>query len=434
MFEFFASFLWGNATLIAFLLLGIYFTITLKGIQVKLFTGIKIIWKQVFSKEKGTSSLTALLTSLGAAMGPGNIVGVSTALILGGAGAIFWMCVCAFLGMAIRYAESYYAVVYRQKGSFGGTMYVSQSVFKTRFVAVVFCVTGVFVSIFMADMLPARAIADALKESYNLPPLITLCGLSAITAPAIVGGLKRIGTLTSIIIPVLSIAYVLIAVFIIFKNPESFINAITLIFKSAFSLKAGISGLIGGAVRHGLVRGVHTNEAGMGTDPILAASTTEKDPDRQATVSMLSPFIDTIIFCSVTGIILVMAGDFNINENAASLVAAAFQKFLPYNGSDFVNMVLFMLVYSTLISWYFYGSECFRYITGGKYLKYYAIVYSAVPIASVFFELPLIINLCDIGVFLMTFSTQITILRAHKINKKCEKTVKQTMWHKKSTG
>ena len=335
-------------------------------------------------------------------MGPGNIVGVASAILLGGCGSVFWMWVSAWLGMALRYAESYLAVKYRVTSdgeNAGGAMYIFRAK-KMPALAVIFSVAGIIVSLTMADAVPSASLGRALESAWGLSPLVTGVILSVFTGIVVFGGAKRIIKCAEILVPIVCAFYGIVSLAVFASQPLTALGAFGSIFREAFSLRAGIGGLVGTAVRHGLAKGVFSHEAGMGTDPILAASTSEVSAETQGLVSMLGPFLDTVVFCTLTAVVTVMGGA--LESDAATAVRNAFGVFLPLFGGWALDTVLLLLVLATLVSWSFYGEACVKYLSKGRVWKLlYRSVYCAVPLLFSGADLSLLLILGDISTALM---------------------------------
>lgn len=407
-FSYINSIVWGLPTLLLFIGGFVYLTVRLKFVQFRLFgRSLGLIWQDMRSGKKGgVSPAAALMASLAAVMGPGNLVGVCSAILLGGSGAVFWMCASAVLGMAARYAESALSVAHKRDG-FGGPMYVMRDAGFRR-TAALFSLAGICVSLSMANALPSGALSSALKAEWGVPPAVTGLALSLLAFATVFGGLKRIVSASNFIVPVMSLFFMGFSLFIIAANPARALWALGEIFSSAFTLRAGIGGLAGSALRYGLSKGIYSNEAGMGTEPILASSTTEDDPKRQGLISMSGPFIDTVVFCGATGIVAVMSG---VTGDAASMTARAFSKFLPGCGSFVVTVTLVMLVAATVASWSYYGESCLSYLTGGRYISLYRLVYCLVPVAGALSGLSLLLEISDLAMAAMAVPNIIVTMR-----------------------
>ena len=424
------SIVWGLPTLFLFVGSGLFFTIRLRWIQFArlpaAFGAIRADLKKGEQQEhkNGLSTTGALAAALGAVMGPGNIIGVSSAILIGGAGAIFWMWVSALLGMAARYVESVLSVLHRRSGKdghYGGPMYVMRDHGYVR-TAAVFAAAGVLISLTMANALPAGALGSALQESYAIPPLLTGAVLCVFALATVFGGGRRIAKVSGFLVPVVSIFFIGASVFIMACYPQRLLDAVAQIFKGAFSLEAGLGGLIGGAIRYGMARGIYSNEAGMGTEPILAAATSEPNAHRQGLISMTGPFLDTVVFCSFTALVVLMAG-YQPSDSAASLVADAFAHFLPGCGTFIVNATMTMLVLATLASWAFYGESCLAYFSNSPALRrLYRVFYAFLPLFCAGANLRVIFVITDLSTALMAIPNIIVcILLISEVKRENEK-------------
>lgn len=406
--DFAAKLIWGLPTLFLFIGSGVFFSFSLGWLQIgSLPAAFRAIIKDLKThapdKGGGLSSVGALAASLGAVMGPGNLIGVSSAVIMGGAGAVFWMWVSAFLGMGVKYAESSVAVLYRKyRGgkNYGGPMY-AMAERGYRKTAALFAGSVIFMSVAMANALPAGALGSALEASYGLPPVVTGAVLTVIALYAAFGGAERITKLSGVLVPSMCLFYSVAACAIIALEPGRALSAVESIFESAFSLKAGLGGLVGGAVRYGVARGIYSNEAGMGTEPILAAATSEKDPHRQGLISMTGPFLDTVVFCTFTAIVVLMYGG-SAAGDASTMTAEAFTAFLPGAGAYIANATMAMLVMATMVTWSYYGEQAVAFFTESRGLRtVYRILYAAVPICSAGTKLDILFGLTDISTALI---------------------------------
>ena len=393
---------WGIPTLLFFVGSGFWFSCKFRWVQIRClpcaFRAIVSDLKHSNDGEQNFSTRAALLASLGAVMGPGNLIGVASAILVGGAGAVFWMWISAVLGMAARYAESTLAVLHRKtcgNRHVGGPMYVMRD-HGLRRTAAVFAAAGVLVSLTMANALPSGALGNALRENYGIAPHLTGLCLCAFTCVTIFGGGKRIAKVSGVLVPAVCLFFIGVSLWIICTHPSALLDAIVSIFRGAFSRKAGLGGLLGTAVRYGLARGIYSNEAGMGTEPILAAATGEPSAHRQGLISMTGPFLDTIVFCSFTAMIVLMAGETH-DVGAAALVSQAFAKFLPGCGTFIVDATMALLVLATLASWAFYGEQCLAYFSPKRYPKIiYRGVYALLPLFCAGADLAIVFVLTDL--------------------------------------
>lgn len=408
---------WGIPTLFLFLGSGLWFSIQTCWIQFRRFgRSFRAIRDDLKSPQNGkstsVSTSAALLTSLAAVMGPGNLVGVSSAILSGGPGAVFWMWISAFLGMATRYAESTLSVLHRrtgENGNYGGPMYVMRDSGNRR-CAVVFAIAGVAISLTMANALPSGAIGSALYDAYGIPTILTGAILSLFVLSAVTGGVKRICKVTGVLVPAVCILFLGASLWITFTHPTLFMAAVKRIFSEAFSLRAGVGGLLGGAIRYGMARGIYSNEAGMGTDPILAASTDERSAHRQGLISMAGPFLDTVVFCSMTAFVVVMADISGADPSDA--VTLAFTRFLPYSGRLIVILTMALLVMATLAGWICYGEACLQYLTNRRWIRSaYHAVYTLLPVFCAGAELGILFTLTDLCTALMAIPNVILCIK-----------------------
>lgn len=416
------AFIWGAPLLALFLGSGIYFTIKTRFIQfrglIPAFRAIRQDIKSGRDARPGISPTSGLLTALGAVMGPGNLIGVCSALVAGGPGAIFWMWVSALLGMASRYVESFLSVKHRrcEKGvNFGGPMYVMRDMGFGK-TAVFFALLCIFDSLAMANALPSAGLAAALQKSASIPTWACGLALSLLAFLTVLGGLKRISDVAGYTVPIMSIIFIGAALLIIALHPAAALAALAKIFASAFSLKSGIGGLIGTAVRYGMARGIYSNEAGMGTEPILAAATNEPSPHRQALISMTGVFLDTVVFCTFTAIVAVMAGI--DSTDAASMTSASFYRYLSVAGRFIVDVTLTFLVFATVTSWSYYGESALAYFSGGKKLvPVYRFIYCVIPFIAAGRKLSVLLEISDIATALMSVPNLIVCIKAIKTEK-----------------
>lgn len=382
-----SGWVWGPYMLVLLVGTGVYLTIRLMFLQFRL---LPLAFKQVFGRhdkakdhEGDISHFGALMTALSATIGTGNIAGVATACVLGGPGAVFWMWMTALVGMATKYGEAVLAVKYRttnengQKS--GGPMYYIEHGLKWKWLAVLFALFGTIASFGIGSSVQSNTVALAVQNSMGIETWITGIVITLFSALVILGGIKSIAKASTIIVPVMAVGYVLGGLVIILTNLELVIPALKLIFVDAFTGQAVAGGAIGAVIRYGVARGVFSNEAGMGSAPIAAAAAKTDHPVRQGLVSMTGTFIDTIIVCSITGIVLVMgyiiAGNSFGNETGAVLTTHIFDKLLPGVGGWIVTFGIIFFAYSTILGWCYYGEKCATYLLGEKFVLIYRIIY-----------------------------------------------------------
>ncbi|NHC02504.1 sodium:alanine symporter family protein [Acinetobacter sp. 187] len=388
-----SGWVWGPYMLVLIVGTGIFLTFRLGLWQFRM---LPLAFKQVFGKhpnKEGTgdiSQFASLMTALSATIGTGNIAGVATACVLGGPGAVFWMWMTALFGMATKYGEGVLAVKFRvknEKGEMnGGPMYYIERGLgsKWKWLAVVFALFGTLASFGIGSSVQSNTVALAVENSLGVSTWVTGIIITAFSALVILGGIKTISKASSFIVPIMAIGYVLGGLAIILTNLELLAPALKMIFSYAFTGEAAVGGAIGAAIRYGVARGVFSNEAGMGSAPIAAAAAKTDHPVRQGLVSMTGTFIDTIIVCSITGIVLVMgyimAGNSFGDQTGAVLTISAFDKLLPGIGGWVVTFGIIFFAYSTILGWSYYGEKCCTYLLGDKFVLIYRLIY----IASVF--------------------------------------------------
>ncbi len=387
-----SGWVWGPYMLVLIVGTGIFLTFRLLFWQFRM---LPLAFKQVFGKHENAdqhagdiSHFASLMTALSATIGTGNIAGVATACVLGGPGAVFWMWMTALFGMATKYGEGVLAVKYRIKNErgemSGGPMYYIEKGLKWKWLAVIFALFGTLASFGIGSSVQSNTVALAVEKSLGVETWMTGLVITIFSALVILGGIKSISKASSVIVPVMAIGYVAGGLIIILNHLELVIPALKMIFGYAFTGEAAAGGAIGAAIRYGVARGVFSNEAGMGSAPIAAAAAKTDHPARQGLVSMTGTFIDTIIVCSITGIVLVigyiMAGNSFGDQNGAVLTISAFDKLLPGVGGWIVTFGIIFFAYSTILGWCYYGEKCCSYLLGEKFVLLYRIIY----IASVF--------------------------------------------------
>ena len=387
-----SGWVWGPYMLVLIVGTGIFLTFRLLFWQFRM---LPLAFKQVFGKHENAdqhagdiSHFASLMTALSATIGTGNIAGVATACVLGGPGAVFWMWMTALFGMATKYGEGVLAVKYRIKNErgemSGGPMYYIERGLKWKWLAVIFALFGTLASFGIGSSVQSNTVALAVEKSLGVETWMTGLVITIFSALVILGGIKSISKASSVIVPVMAIGYVAGGLIIILNHLELVIPALKMIFGYAFTGEAAAGGAIGAAIRYGVARGVFSNEAGMGSAPIAAAAAKTDHPARQGLVSMTGTFIDTIIVCSITGIVLVigyiMAGNSFGDQNGAVLTISAFDKLLPGVGGWIVTFGIIFFAYSTILGWCYYGEKCCSYLLGEKFVLLYRIIY----IASVF--------------------------------------------------
>lgn len=421
------SFIWGAPLLILLSGTGFYLTLRLGFIQIRY---LPRALGYLFKKDKGgkgdVSSFAALCTALAATIGTGNIVGVATAVQAGGPGAIFWMWLVALLGMATKYAECLLAVKYRvrDKNGFmaGGPMYYIERGLGIKWLAKLFALFGVMVAFFGIGTFPqVNAITHAMQDTFNIPVLVTAIIVTLLVGLIILGGVKRIATASSVIVPFMAILYVTTSLVIILLNIEKVPDAILLIIDSAFDPQAALGGAVGftvmKAIQSGVARGIFSNESGLGSAPIAAAAAQTREPVRQGLISMTGTFLDTIIVCTMTGIVLVLTGAWNNPELAGATVTNyAFSQGLGVSiGATIVTVGLLFFAFTTILGWCYYGERCFVYLVGIRAIKIYRLTYIILVGLGAFLHLNLIWIIADIVNGLMAFPNLIALIGLRKV-------------------
>jgi len=416
-FEMLGSWVWGPVMLVMLVGTGLYLTIRMGGMQFRLLPkALKLAFSsQTNIGEPGEiSPFQALMTAMAATIGTGNIAGVATAMVLGGPGAIFWMWLSAMLGMATKYAEAYLAVYFRvidDEGRVsGGPMYYIERGLNMKWLAIIFAICGTVAAFGAGCSVQSNSVAQVVERNFGLMPWVTGILLSILTGLVLIGGLKRIAHVISFIVPIMAIFYVGGGLLIIVKHHELVFPALTLIVQDAFTGEAVAGGAIGAVIRYGISRGVFSNEAGLGTAPMAAASARTTKPTEQGLISMTGTFLDTIIVCSITGIVLVMAGQYETGITGAALTAHSFDLLLPGLGTWVITIGLIFFAYSTILGWSFYGEKCAQYLIGECAIKPYRVLYTAMVFVGTLITLDLVWAISDVFNGLMAFPNLIGLL------------------------
>ena len=436
------SFVWGIPLIALILLSGLFLTIRLKGVQ---FRKLPHAFKKMFANEKSgqhgeVSSFAALCTALSATIGTGNIVGVATAVVAGGPGALFWMWLAALVGMATKYSECLLSVKYRQVTEdghiIGGPFYYIEKGMGSKFkwLAKIFAVFGVCVGLMgIGTFTQVNGIAGAVNNffdadnswtvsifgrDYSWTVVIAAIVVTFFVALVIIGGIKRISSVAQVIVPFMAITYVILAVLIIGFNITKVPGAFATIVKSAFGVRAAAGGALGAmmvAMQNGIARGIFSNEAGLGSAPIAAAAAHTDEPAKQGLISMLGTFIDTIIICTMTGLAIVITGAWDMGLQGVAVTTKAFQIGLPFPGevASFLLMVcLIFFAFTTILGWDYYSEKCLEYLTGGRMgiVKAYRWVYIACVFFGPFMTISAVWTIADIFNGLMAIPNLIALL------------------------
>ena len=400
---------WGPYMQILLVGTGVFLSVRLGFMQI---TSLPYALKQVFSRnhdksaEGDISQFQSLMTALSATIGTGNIVGVGTAFVVGGPGAIFWMWLTALFGMATKYAEAVLAVKYRIKDKngdmAGGPMYYLEKGVKSKFLGVAFAVLAVCASYGIGNMTQSNSIAKATQSTFGISPTITGIIIAILVAVVILGGIKKIGKVTGIVVPIMAVFYIGCGVIILLLNLDMIMPAFKVVFADAFTGQAAAGGALGTVIRYGVARGVFSNEAGLGSAPIAAAAAKTDYSGRQGLVSMTGTFIDTIVVCTITGLVLTIATlTPELSTTVSGLGGAvrtvvSFHGLAPFNAGKYVVTIgLIFFAYSTILGWSYYGDRCFEYLFGEKGIVYYRWSFVIVAFFGATARLDVVWNISD---------------------------------------
>ena len=416
------SFMWGPPLITLLVGTGIYLTIRLKLLQVfRLPKALKLIFKAQNNGRGDVSSFKALCVALAATVGTGNIVGVATAVKVGGPGAIFWMWVAAFFGMATKYSEGLLAVKFRsvdEKGEIaGGPMFYIRNGMgeKWKPLATFFALACIGVAYFGIGTFPqVNAIVDSMEIAFGFPKLATDVILTVFITAITLGGLQSIAKVASGIVPFMALTYVAISLGLIILNLDQVPAAIAMIISDAFTGAAAAGGFAGStvmmAMQNGVARGVFSNESGLGSAPIAAAAAKTKWPAEQGLISMTGTFIDTIIICSMTGLALVLTGVWQGDTAGAAMTSAAFASAYGFFGSQLLTIALVLFAFTTILGWNYYGERACIYLFGNKGVLPYRLIFIALIASGAFLKLEAIWILADIVNGLMAIPNLIALL------------------------
>ena len=426
---------WGPVMLVLLVGTGIWLTLILRGLQFgMLFYALKQAFRPHPKKDDGSdhegdvSHFGALMTALSATIGTGNIAGVATAVVTGGPGAVFWMWITAIFGMATKYGEGVLAVKYRvtnSKGEMsGGPMYYIENGLgkKWKWLAFLFAFFGVMASFGIGSTVQANSVAQAVHSSFGVDTWITGVVLTLITAFVVLGGIQSISRVSSVVVPFMAVLYIVGGLVVIAMHFDLLLPALKVIMQDAFTGQAVAGGVVGTVIRYGVARGVFSNEAGMGSAPIAAAAAKTDHPVRQALVSMTGTFLDTIIVCSITGIVLVMGilqsngGAFAVPDlEGAALTTATFDAMLSGYGGWMVTIGLIFFAYSTTLGWCYYGEKCATYVFGDKSVPMYRVIYVATVMLGTVLSLDMVWAAADTFNGLMAVPNLIALLLLSKV-------------------
>jgi len=420
-----SGWVWGPPMLILLVGTGLYLTLMLKGLQFRaLGHALKLVFHKEDKADGDISHFAALTTALAATVGIGNIVGVATAISLGGPGAVFWMWVTGLVGMATKYAEAMLAVKYREEGENGmrgGPMYYISKGVGLPWLGSLFAVFTVGAAFGIGNMTQANSAAAAVQQVFGIETSTTGFVLMVLTGLVLIGGIRSIGRFTSMLVPFMIVAYLGAALVVIGINIDEVPAAFHLIFWHAFNPIAAGGGFAGAAVaaaiRYGVARGVFSNESGLGSAPIAAAAARTNDPVKQALVSMTQTFIDTLVVCTATALVILTATAWQDGVKANILTSVSFAETLGLTGTYIVAIATALFAFSTLIGWSYYGEKALEYLLGEKAIIVFRIVFVAAVIVGATRELKFVWDFSDLMNGLMAIPNLIGILLLSKVVK-----------------
>ena len=416
------SLVWGPPLLILLVGTGIYLTLRLRLLQIsRLSRAFRLIFVSGEDHHGDVSSFAGLCTALAATVGTGNIIGVATAIKVGGPGALFWMWLAAFFGMATKYAEGLLAIKYRSKDAHGavagGPMhYILLGMGeKWRPLAIFFAVAGVLVALLgIGTFTQVNSITEAMHNTIQLPSAVTASILAILVALVIFSGIQSIARVSTKVVPFMAAIYILGTVTVLAVNLDRLLPTLQLVFSSAFSQTAAVGGFAGAsmrmAIQNGVARGVFSNESGLGSAPIAAAAAKTKEPVEQGLISMTGTFIDTLIICSLTGLTILVTGVWNSDLNGVRLTQAAFSTIFSSFGPVLLTIFLVLFAFTTILGWNYYGERCFEFLFGVKYIRLYRIIFVAMVLLGGFIELEAVWVIADIVNALMALPNLIALL------------------------
>ena len=413
---------WGPLTLVILFSVGLYLTIGLKFLPWrKVIGGFLLLWQGRHSKEEGDiTPFQALMTALAATIGTGNIAGVATAIAIGGPGAVFWMWLTALLGMATKFGEAVLAVKYREvdeRGKHvGGPMYYIKNAMGPRWewLGFWFALSGMIAAFGIGNMVQANSVADVMESTFHVPTWVTGAIVALVTAVVILGGVQRIAEVAAKLVPVMGSVYFIGSLVVVALFYREIPMALTLIVTNAFNGSAATGGFAGAtiwaAMQFGVARGVFSNEAGLGSAAIAHAAAKTNDAVRQGMVGMLGTFIDSLIICTLTALVIILTGVWSSGETGASLSALAFETGLVGFGGYIVTFGLIVFAFTTLLGWSYYGERCAEYIFGVKSIVPYRVLWIAAIPTGAMGKLGIIWLLADVMNGLMALPNLIALI------------------------
>ena len=437
-FSLLSSLLWGWPMIALLLGTHVFLTIRLRIPQRKLLTGIRLSIKKDAHAEGDVSQFGALATALAATIGTGNIVGVATAVALGGPGAVLWCWLTGIFGISTKYAEGLLAVKYRVRGAdgkmYGGPMYALERGLKMKWLGILFAIFTALASFGIGCTVQANSIALLANETFGVPSWVIGLAICILTALVILGGVQAIAKVCTVLVPFMAVLYVLGCIVILCINSDYVWPAIQLIVSSAFNPSAAGGGFVGATVmmaaRYGIARGLFSNESGMGSAPIVAAAAQTRNPVRQALVSSTGTFWDTVVICAMTGLVLVssiLAYPDVTYADGAALTRVAFSK-IPYVGAPLLTFGILTFAFSTIIGWSYYGESAVNYLEGRLANRFYRILFIVMLFFGSIINLDIIWNMADCMNALMAIPNLLSLLLLSGV---VAKETKKYLWSNK---
>jgi alanine or glycine:cation symporter, AGCS family len=411
------AFIWGLPLIVLLFGTHLFLTFRLRFIQRYLWTAIKLSVAKDSGAEGDVSQFGALVTALAATIGTGNIVGVATAVAIGGPGAVLWLWLTGVFGIATKYSEALLSVKYRIKTAdgmmAGGPMYVLERGMNRKWLAMLFALFTAVAAFGIGCMVQANSISTLVEESFHTPTWLTGLIMALLTAIVIIGGIRSIARVCEWLVPFMAFTYVIGCLIILVLTRETLPQTISTIFFSAFNGHAAIGGFAGAgalmALRYGVARGLFSNESGLGSAPIVAAAAQTRNPVRQALVSCTGTFWDTVVVCLMTGLVVVNSGDWHLGFNGAKLTKSAFEQ-IPVAGPIILTVGLLTFVFSTILGWSYYGEKAVEYLVGKRGVLPYRILWCIAVYFGAVFSLQFVWDFADLANGLMALPNLVSLI------------------------
>lgn len=411
------NFIWGFPLIIILLFTHLFLTFRLRIIQRYIYRAIKISVSKDRGAEGDVSQFGALATALAATIGTGNIVGVATAVALGGPGAVLWLWLTGVFGIATKYSEALLAVKYRVKAAnglmSGGPMYVLERGLGARWLGIIFAIFTSVAAFGIGNMVQANSIATLIQDIFHIPTWIVGIALALLTAVVVLGGIKSIAAVCGLLVPIMAVLYVSGSLIILVMGYETIPQTVSLILKSAFTGHAAVGGFVGAGVltviRYGVARGLFSNESGLGSAPIVAAAAQTKNPVRQALVSMSGTFWDTVVVCLITGLVIVNSGGWDEGLEGAMITKSAFEH-IPFVGPIILSFGLLTFGFSTILGWSYYGEKAVEYLLGKWAAIPYRVMWCIVVYLGAIFSIRFVWDFSDLANGLMVLPNLVSLV------------------------